>query len=93
MQPTGDEPNYTIYVVPDFDSTTDITPVVLRPSSGGTYVVGGLTPGSYHVYTFSSPVQLEYRNAEAMNAFAGRGQAVTLDPGGSSSLVVEVPEH
>ena len=93
VQPTGDEPNYTIYVVPDFDSTTDITPVVLRPSSGGTYILSGLTPGSYHVYTFSSPVQLEYRNPEAMHAFAGRGQAITLDPGGSSSLVVEVPEH
>ena len=93
VQPTGDEPNYTIYVVPNFDSTSDITPVVLRPSSGGTYTLSGLTPGSYHVYAFSSPVQLEYRNPEAMAALAGRGQDVTLDPGGSSSLVVEVPEH
>ena len=93
IQPTGDEPNYTIYVVPDFDSTTDITPVVLRPSSGGTFTVDGLTPGSYHVYTFPSPVQLEYRNPEAMAALAAHAQPVTLDPGGSSNLVVEVPEH
>lgn len=92
VQPTGDEPNYTIYVIPDFDSTTDITPVVLRPSSGGTFTLDGLTPGPYHVYTFPSPVQLEYRNSDAMAAFAGRGQPVTLDPGGSSSLVVEVPQ-
>ena len=93
VQPTGDEPNYTIYVIPDFDSTTDITPVVLRPSSGGTFTLDGLTPGSYHVYAFASPVQLEYRNPDAMAALAGRGQPVSLDPGGSSSLVVEVPEH
>ena len=50
----GDEPYYTVYVIPDFDSTTDITPVVLRPSSGGTHDLDGLTPGSYHVYTFAS---------------------------------------
>jgi hypothetical protein len=93
VQPTGDEPNYTIYVVPDFDSTTDITPLVLRPSSGGTFALDGLTPGSYHVYTFASPVQLEYRNPEAMAALASHGQPITLEPGGSSSLVVEVPEH
>lgn len=93
VQPTGDEPYYTIYVIPDFDSTTDITPVVLRPSSGGTFTLDGLTPGPYHVYAFASPVQLEYRNAEAMAALAGRGQSVSLDPGGSSSLVVEVPAH
>lgn len=93
VQPTGDEPNYTIYVVPDFDSTTDISPVVLRPSSGGTFTLEGLSPGSYHVYTFVSPVQLEYRNPEAMAALAAHAQPVTLDPGGSSNLVVEVPEH
>jgi len=89
----GDEPNYTIYVVPDFDSTTDITPVVLRPSSGGSMTLGGLTPGSYHVYAFASPVELEYRNPEALAALPHPGQAITLSPGASSSLVVEVPGH
>ena len=87
----GDERYYTVYVLPDFDSTVDITPVVLRPSSGGTYTMDGLTPGSYHVYTFASQVELEYRNPEAMAALAHPGQAVTLSPGGSASLVVEVP--
>ena len=90
---SGDEPSYTVYVVPDFDSTTDITPVVLRPSSGGMLTLEGLTPGSYRVYTFTNPVQLEYRNPEAMAALARHGQPVTLDPGGSAYLVVEVPEH
>jgi hypothetical protein len=80
-------------VVPDFDSTTDITPVVLRPSSGGMAMLDGLTPGSYHVYTFRSPVQLEYRNPEAMAALSNHAQIVTVDPGVSASLVVQVPEH
>jgi hypothetical protein len=89
----GDEPYYTIYVVPDFDSTTDITPVVLRPSSGGSITLDGLTPGSYHVYAFASPVDLEYRNPEALAALPHPGQTVTLSPGAPSSLVVEVPGH
>ena len=89
----GDEPYYTIFVVPDFDSTTDITPVVLRPSSGGSMTLGGLTPGSYHVYAFATPVELEYRNPEALATLPHPGQAVTLSPGASSTLVVEVPEH
>jgi hypothetical protein len=66
---------------------------VLRPSSGGSLTVDGLAPGSYHVYTFASPVQLEYRNPEAMAALSQHGQTVVLDPGGTSSLVVEVPGH
>jgi Carboxypeptidase regulatory-like domain len=89
----GEEPHYTVYVVPDFDSTVDVTPITLRPSSGGTSIVGGLTPGSYHVYTFSSPMELEYRNAEAMAALPHPVQAVTLAPGATGHIVLEVPEH
>ena len=87
----GIEPSYAVYVVPDFSSTVDITPVVLRGSSGGTFTLEGLTPGSYHVYAFSHPVELEYRNPDAMAALPNAGQAITLTPGGSSSLEVEVP--
>jgi hypothetical protein len=93
VEEAGDEPYYTVYVVPDFDSTTDITPVVLRPSSGGSITLDGLTPGSYHVYSFDSQVQLEYRNPEAMTALANHAQSITLDAGMTSSLVVEAPHH
>ena len=52
---SGEELWYTVYVVPDFDSTENIVPQTLRPSSGGSYTVEGLTPGSYHVYTLTGP--------------------------------------
>lgn len=87
----GEEPFYTVYAVPDFDSTADVLPQTLRPSTGGTITLDGLTPGSYHVYTFDKPVALEYRNPEALAALPNPGQAVTLSSGAKSNLVLEAP--
>jgi hypothetical protein len=89
----GEEPSYTVYVVPDFDSTADVTPITLRPSSGGSFLLTGLTPGSYHVYAFPAPVELEYRNPEALAALPRAGQTITLQPSEMGKLVLEVPEH
>jgi hypothetical protein len=87
----GDERFYTAYAVPDFDFTRDLSPMVLRPSVSGTATLNDLTPGNYHVYTFAGDVRLEYRNAAALAALANPGQAVTLSPGATSTLVLEAP--
>jgi hypothetical protein len=87
----GEEPFYTVYVVPDFDSTADIEPLTLRPSSGSSVTLEGLTPGSYHVYTFAAPVALEYRNRAALAALPNPGQEVTLAPQSTGTLVLEAP--
>jgi hypothetical protein len=89
----GKEPFYTVYAVPDFDSTTDVVPLTLRPSTGGKVTLTGLTPGSYHVYSFDKPVVLAYRDAAALEALPNPGQAVTLSPGSESTLVLEVAEQ
>ncbi len=89
----GKEPFYTVYAVPDFDSTTDVVPLTLRPSTGGRVTLTGLTPGSYHVYSFDKPVVLAYRDAAALEALPDPGQAVTLSPGDEGNLVLGVPEH
>jgi hypothetical protein len=89
--PAGEEPYYTVYVVPDFDFTGDIAPVTLRASTGGAATLSALTPGSYHVYTAAGFMHLEYRNPAVLAAFAGRVQAVTLSPGAASELAVEAP--
>jgi hypothetical protein len=88
----GDEPYYTVYVVPDFDSTTDVVPVTLRPSTGGAATLEDLTPGNYHVYAFNATARLEYRNPAVLAALPNQGQAATLSPGTASNLVLEVPE-
>jgi Carboxypeptidase regulatory-like domain len=88
----GVERFYTIFVVPDFDSTEDVVPQTLRPSTGGTITVSGLTPGNYHVHAFDRPVALEYRNPAALAAQRNPGRAVTLSPGAKADVVVEVAQ-
>jgi hypothetical protein len=78
--------------VPDFDSTVDSTPLTLRPSSGS-ITLDNLTPGPYHVYTFAGPVEMEYRNREALTALPNAGQTITLEPSSNATLVVEAPAH
>ena len=87
----GEEPFYTVYVVPDFDTIEDVPPMTVHPSSGPTLTIDALTPGSYHVYTFDAPLHLEYRNPAVLAALPGSGQQVTLSPGATSNLVLEVP--
>lgn len=87
----GEEPFYTVYVVPDFDTTVDIPPMTMHPSSGRTLTVDGLTPGSYHVYVFDAPVRLEYRNPAVLAALPTPGQAVTLSADETGNLMLEVP--
>jgi hypothetical protein len=87
----GDEKYYTVFAVPDFDFTWDITPVVLRPSTGGAFTLNNLTPGSYHVYTFAGNANLEYRNPAVLAALPNPGQTVTLSPGATANLVLEAP--
>lgn len=89
----GEEKFYTVYVVPDFDTTSFIPPMSMHPSSGATLTLDGLTPGNYHIYTFDSPVHLEYRNPAVMAALPTSGQAVTLSPAGMTNLTLEVQER
>jgi hypothetical protein len=87
----GEEPYFTVYAIPDFDSTSDVVPVTLRASTGGGATLSGLTPGNYHVYTFAGTVALAYHNRDVLAALASRGQAITLSPGATGNLVVEAP--
>jgi hypothetical protein len=89
----GEEPYYTVYVVPDFDTVQSIPPMTMHPSSGPTLNLDGLTPGSYHVYVFDSPVHLEYRNPAVLAALPNPGQQVTVSAGTTASLTLEAPEH
>ncbi|MGA8089682.1 MAG: carboxypeptidase-like regulatory domain-containing protein [Terracidiphilus sp.] len=87
----GEEPFYTAYVVPDFDSTEDVVPQTLRLSTGGRIKITGLTPGNYHVYTFDRLIALAYRDPAVLASLPG--QAVTLSPDADADLTLEVPQR
>jgi len=86
----GIERYFTVYVVPDFDSTVDLVPQTLRLSTGGRATLNGLTPGNYHVYSFDHPVALEYRNPAVLQGLPS--QAVTLSPNAEAQLAIEVAQ-
>jgi hypothetical protein len=86
----GEERPYTVYVIPDFDSTEDVVPQTLGPSTGGRITLRGLTPGNYHVYAFPRPVALEYRNPSVLASLPG--QAVALAPNAEAELTLEAPQ-
>ena len=88
---SGEEPFYTVYVVPEFDSTGDVQPSTLRTSTGGSVTLDNLTPGSYRIHTFIGSARLEYRNPTALATLSNPGQQVTLSPGSANNLVLEIP--
>jgi len=87
----GEEPFYTVYAVPEFDSTADVQPSTLRPSTGGSVTLDNLSPGSYRIHTFIGSARLEYRNPTALATLSNPGQQVTLSPGSANNLVLEIP--
>jgi len=86
----GEEPYYTVYTIPDFDFTHALQEATLRPTSGESLVLEGLTPGRYHVYTFAGPHPLPYHDRAQLEKL--HGQEVVLQPGGKMELTLEVPE-
>jgi hypothetical protein len=90
---SGEQPTLSVYVVPEFESVQQINAILIPPSSGAPGPVENLTPGAYRVFVFDSPRELEYRNPAAMERLAGQGQQVTLPPGGSANLVLEIPSR
>lgn len=90
---TAEDPSYTVYVVPDFDSTEDVIPQTLHPSAGATITLDGLTPGSYRVYVFDRPVALAWHDRATMDALSNAAQAVDLAPLANANLVLEVPNR
>ena len=87
----GEEPFYTVYAVPDADTTVDVVPETLRPSTGGKVTLEGLAPGAYHIYTFDQPVTLAYREHAVLDEIPHGEQSISLEPGSSASVVLEVP--
>jgi len=63
----------------------------------GKFAASNIPPGSYHVIAFrGQPVQLPYRDADAMHRYDDKGVAVTITADGSQQLnipLIDPPEE
>jgi hypothetical protein len=87
----GEMPVLFVYVVPEFDSVEDISMLTADPSDSPNLTVEDMTPGPYRVFVFLTQQSLEYQNPAAMQRIADKGQRVTLAPGVTTNLVLEIP--
>ena len=87
----GVVPRYTVYVVPEFETTEDAIEARVSSLENGRREVGWFTPGPYLIFTVESPVELPYRDPAAMAQMQLSGQAITLSPGEHAQIVLELP--
>jgi hypothetical protein len=90
-----------VYVIPQFDFAGPISQLMVTRQAAGQAdatigptpmsVLGGLAPGTYRVYAFATPHDLEYRNSDAMQPYAAQSQTVTLAAHDTTSIEVKLP--
>jgi hypothetical protein len=80
-------PRAFIYLLPQFDLASVV------PESGPlsqSSQIANLQPGTYRVIALDQAFDLEYRNPKALEPYAGKGQTVTLEPGGTANVDLDV---
>lgn len=83
----GESPQVWIYAIPLF-STTTLRDVM--PNSDGHFSLYAMAPGSYRVVACDAQQDIDFHSAEGLAAWAGKGQPVTVDPGGTASVELDV---
>lgn len=92
VEMAGEQRSYYYYVVPEFDSATDIRQGVVREDEADGESLTDMTPGTYRVLTFDRPQVIEFRSAQAMERYAGMGKEITLEPNGKATIQVEAAQ-
>jgi hypothetical protein len=83
----GESPQVWVYAIPLF-STTTLRNVM--PNSDGHFSLYAMAPGSYRVVACDAQQDIDFHSAEGLAAWAGKGQTVTVDPGGTASVELDV---
>jgi hypothetical protein len=76
------------YAVPLSDAAGRMRWMTLE--SGKAASLSGLSPGSYRVFAFDAPQELEYHDPEAMQALGDRGKTVSLEANGQTTVQLDV---
>jgi hypothetical protein len=84
----GESPQVWIYAIPLFSTAAALRNVM--PNSDGHFSFYAMAPGSYRVVACDAQQDIDFHSAEGLAAWAGKGQTVTVDPGGTASVELDV---
>jgi hypothetical protein len=77
-----------VYAIPLFSTATTLRNVMAN--SDGHFSFYTVVPGSYRVVACDAQQEIDFHSPEGLAAWAGKGQTVTVDPGGTVSVQLDV---
>ncbi len=84
----GERPQIWIYAIPLFSTPAHLPEGSVQ--SNGQFTIPNLAPGSYRVVACDTRQEIDFHSPEGLAAWAGKGQTVTVDPGGTASVDLDV---
>ena len=84
----GEIPQIYVYAIPLFQ--TAATAVPTGWASEGQFMLANLAPGSYRVIACDSEQEIDFRTPEALAAWEGKGRVVTVNPGATATVQLDV---
>jgi len=84
----GEVPQIWIYAIPLFPTTGHMPEAPLRDN--GQFSLGDLVPGSYRVVACDTQQAIDFHSQDALAAWSGKGQVVTVDPNGTANVELTV---
>lgn len=84
----GETPRAWIYAIPLFSTVSELPSTI--STSAGKFTFYALAPGAYRVIACDSPHAIAFHTSEGVAAWAGKGRVVTLEPGGTAHVELDV---
>jgi Carboxypeptidase regulatory-like domain len=85
---SGVMPEMWIYAIPLFATDAALPTMVLNRS--GSFSFKYLAPGSYRVVACDTPQEIEFHTPEGLAAWAGKGQVVSVEAGGTAQIQLDI---
>jgi hypothetical protein len=77
-----------VYAIPLFPTTSTTLSTTFQ--SPGQFKISQLAPGSYRVVACDSEQEIDFHEPEALAAWAGKGQVVSVERGGTATVQLEL---
>jgi hypothetical protein len=84
----GERPQLWIYAIPLFSTAANLPTGSLQ--ANGQFTIPNLAPGSYRVVACDAPQEIDFHSPEGLAAWAGKGQTVTVEAGGTASVDLDI---